>query len=186
MQGLVRLVATPVLVCLLLITTSAGGHRPRDAQAPVTAVVDFDCLSTNFPRQRLARLIRRAMVEDQLKPPAVWCDRAFPYDVNGDGRREYFIPLSCGATGNCSWGVFSLQPKKLLGVVSGEYIYIRKPVGGWPALSVTAHVSVSEGYVATYGFRQGRYVKVADGYEYSAMEHNAPSYTGTIHSPCRQ
>ncbi|HEY8227641.1 MAG TPA: hypothetical protein VIG25_20385 [Pyrinomonadaceae bacterium] len=91
-------------------------------------------------------------------------DRAFVFDLNGDSKPEYFIPLSCGAVGNCDWGVFALNPLRFLGVVNGQYIYVYSRRGGWPAVITYGHLSAIEGSLETYTFSKGRYARVGDGY----------------------
>jgi hypothetical protein len=93
-----------------------------------------------------------------------WANRAFPFDLNGDRKSEYFVPLVCGATGNCSWGVFAPSPARLLGIVNGEYVYVHKRNGSWPTIITYGHLSVVEGSLDTYRFRKGRYLVSGVGY----------------------
>jgi hypothetical protein len=79
-----------------------------------------------------------------------WADRAFAFDLDGDHRSEYFVPLVCGATGNCTWGVFALSPARFLGVVNGEYIYLHKRMGRYPDIVSYGHMSSAEGILSTY------------------------------------
>src|SRR6476620_3355921 len=51
------------------------------------------------------------------------CESAFAYDLNSDGKKEYFVPLACGATGNCLYGVFSDRPAKRLGKFEAWFFY---------------------------------------------------------------
>lgn len=97
------------------------------------------------------------MKGEQLGPTEHFADRAFAYDLNRDGRPEYFVPLNCGATGNCTYGVFTLNPKRLLGKVNGEYIYAHAHRGTWPDLITYAHFTVVEGDVYAYTFKRKRY-----------------------------
>jgi hypothetical protein len=84
-------------------------------------------------------------------------DRAFAFDLNRDGRSEYFIPLDCGAVGNCTWGVLALGPPRFLGTVNGQYIFVHKHTGRWPDIVTYGHLSAIEGSLDTYIFRNERY-----------------------------
>jgi hypothetical protein len=95
---------------------------------------------------------------------ATWGDRAFVFDLNGDRRPEYFIPLDCGATGNCTWGVFSLNPVRRLGLLGGQYIYVHRHAHRYPILITYTHMSASEGVIATYRFHRNQYVWLGDEY----------------------
>ena len=170
----------------LPVVVSAQSNEQRAARAKVIAVVDFDCLTTNYPKDKLDKVVRVAMKQVEDKGVMAWGDRAFGYDLNGDKRPEYFIPLECGATGNCYWGVFALNPARLLGVLIAEYIYIRKRTSIWAAMTSYIHGSVSMGLVTTYALRNRKYVEVAGGYEVSAYRNDFPKFMGKVYSPCRK
>ena len=40
---------------------------------------------------------------------ATLCVQGEAKTINKDGKPEYFIPLDCGATGNCNWGIFAIS-----------------------------------------------------------------------------
>ena len=124
---------------------------------------DWNCSSTSaFPEAKLRRIVEIAQRREGGAKTAV--DRAFAFDLNKDGRPEYFAPLVCGATGNCTWGVFALSPARFLGTVNGEYIYVHKRAGLWPGIITYGHLSAAEGVLETYIFRKGRYTPVVKGY----------------------
>jgi hypothetical protein len=93
-----------------------------------------------------------------------WGDRAFVFDLNGDHQPEYFVPLDCGGTGNCVWGVFGLNPARELGLISGQYIYLHRIKGQWPELVSYAHLTAVEGSLATYRFSKQRYLQIGVRY----------------------
>jgi len=125
---------------------------------------DWNCASTSaYPGAQLSRLVQIALKREGT-PAAPWADRAFPLDLNGDHKPEYFVPLDCGATGNCNWGVFALGPARFLGVVAGEYIFVHKRIGRWPKIIAYGRLSVVEGSLRTYRFNKRRYVSVGGGY----------------------
>jgi len=115
---------------------------------------------------------------------ASWGDRAFRFDINGDGNAEYFVPLECGATGNCSWGVFTTKPNRLVGIVDGEDIYVLKSKTGWSEIETYIHDSASDGYVRRYGIRQGRYTRISKDKFVSAYLNNFPKWLDKVHFTC--
>jgi hypothetical protein len=124
---------------------------------------DWNCASTStYPKAKLIRLVKAAQGRGDVVTPAA--DRAFAFDLNNDGKPEYFVPLVCGATGNCTWGVFALRPSRFLGTVVGEYIYVHKRTGGWPGMITYDHLSAAEGALHTYVFRKGKYTQAGKNY----------------------
>jgi hypothetical protein len=124
---------------------------------------DWNCATPSvYPKAKLSRLVE--VVQKEVDAPERSPDRAFAFDLNNDGRPEYFVPLACGATGNCDWGVFALRPIRFLGTVNGEYIYVHKRTGHWPGVITYGHLSAAEGSLYTYLFRKGRYTLVGKGY----------------------
>jgi hypothetical protein len=124
---------------------------------------DWNCATTSvYPKAKLSRLVEVAQKKEGALGTAP--DRAFAFDLNNDSRPEYFVPLVCGATGNCDWGVFALRPARFLGTVNGQYIYVHKRTGRWPGVIAYGHLSAAEGSLHTYLFRKGRYTLVGKGY----------------------
>jgi hypothetical protein len=154
-----------LLVLLLLVngpclTTAAQTRYWREVKGKPLVKIDWNCASTSiYPRRSLNHVVKAAAKRATIgvRP---WADRAFAFDLNRDRKPEYFVPLICGATGNCTWGVFAARPAKLLGIVGGEYVYIHARFGLWPDLITYGHMSVVEGIVTTYSYRKGQYVQV--------------------------
>src|SRR5258706_12092762 len=107
-----------VFLAFVLLPLAANGQRKRET--PVVFWVDWDCLTSEYPRLKLNRVVGKAVDEFGNGYVAKWGDRALAYDLNGDRRAEYFVPLGCSAVGNCSWGIFSASPARLLSVVDAE------------------------------------------------------------------
>src|SRR5436190_15251250 len=83
----------------------------------------------------LQRLIKRSSERNAFTAQLPFGFDAFAYDLNGDGRNEYFVRLSCGGTGNCSWGIFSDRPARLRGIFTAWFFYVHRRVGSWNTLS---------------------------------------------------
>lgn len=125
---------------------------------------DFNCASTSaYPDRKLNRIVRAAVAGLDTHGLR-YADRAFPFDLNGDRSPEYFVPLSCGATGNCDWAVLALNPARLLGTINGQYIYVYRSAARWPTLITYGHLSAVEGSLTTYRFRKARYEQSGAGY----------------------
>jgi len=104
-----------------------------------------------------------------------FCDYAFAYDLDGDRRAELFVRLSCGATGNCTWGVFSDYPAWRLGVINAWFFYVHRRAGGWSALTTYTRAGGENGYVAAYAYRGGRYVVTFERLDEGYYHHPHPS-----------
>ncbi|MCU1438921.1 MAG: hypothetical protein JWP66_2008 [Naasia sp.] len=170
-----------VALLLLFGTVSladAQNGNARDWKAKVVAAFGSQCATDIFPKQQLRGSIKQArfQLKDAVSHPE---DGKFAvaYDLNGDGHKEYFVWLKdTGIGDNVYWGVFALKPARFLGVIFAEHIFIRRRVDGWAALTASSHLSSSDSLVITYGFRNGKYVKVAGGYEVSANRNDEPNF----------
>lgn len=144
---------TTFLVCLFVLAAT----KPSFAQSSWTKT-DWNCASTAiYESAELKRVVFRALkhAPEQTKIP----DRAFAFDLNGDKRPEYFVPLTCGATGNCDWAIFSLTPDRFLGFLNGKYLYLRKQQGRWSDIYTYGHLTAAEGVLDTFWYRSGHYSK---------------------------
>lgn len=125
---------------------------------------DWNCASpATYPTAKLSGSVHVALARETNALPRD-ADRAFTLDLNGDRKPEYFVPLTCGATGNCNWGVFGLKPDRLLGVVNGQYVYVQRGTGRWPEVITYGHLSAVEGSLTIYRFVRGKYVPFGNGY----------------------
>lgn len=142
---------TKFLLCLCVLVAT----KPTIAQSFWTKT-DWNCASTSiYESAELKRVVFRALkhAPEQTKIP----DRAFAFDLNGDKRPEYFVPLTCGATGNCDWAIFSLTPDRFLGFLNGEYLYLRKQHGRWSDIYAYGHLNAAEGVLNVFRYRSGHY-----------------------------
>lgn len=147
-----------LLVCVAALapaTARAGGRKA----ARVVAKFGGECRGVSFrPSARLKRLVEEARLETGDPCDGPYCDYAFAYDLDGDGRGELFVRLSCGATGNCTWGIFNDYPARRRGHVWAWFFYIHRRARGWSALTTYSRVGGENGVVAGYAYRKGRYV----------------------------
>jgi hypothetical protein len=111
-------------------------------------------------RQLLVDRLRR-----QLPDPCYVtdCSSVAKRDLNKDGHAEYFVPVSCGATGNCTWLVVGDSPARLLGTVVGaQYVYVSRRGQGWGRLTAYTRVGGDECVITTYAAKHGKYVQTSE------------------------
>jgi hypothetical protein len=149
------------VVITSLLSVSAEGKRLK--AAPVVAKFGGECKGVTFhPTPRLKRLIEKSKQRMSSSDDRPCCSDAFAYDLNGDGGNEYFVRLACGATGNCTWGIFSEQPARLRGTFTAWFFYIHRRVGSWNALTTYTREGGDQGVIVTLANRQGKYVQKSE------------------------
>ena len=144
-------------VCALAASSSAA---PRSS---VVAKFGGECAGASFrPSPRLQRLIEQTRQRTANPDASPGRTDAFIFDLNGDGRNEYFVRLSCGGTGNCTWGIFSDQPALLRGTFTAWFFYVRERRTAWNALTTYTREGGDQGVIATLRNRRGRYVQTSE------------------------
>ncbi len=146
-----------------LVASSSGAKRPSS----VVAKFGGECTGVSFrPSARLQRLIERT--KQHTADPGAWpcCNDAFMFDLKGDGRQEYFVRLACGATGNCTWGIFSDRPARLRGTFTAWFFYIHRRGGAWNPLTTYTREGGDQGVIATLRNRRGTYVQTSERTEH--------------------
>jgi len=142
-------------------TVAESGKFPTElfqCSAEKHVVVDFDCTSIALLEQPdLRALAQQALTSLPDKDLTNWADRAFAYDLNRDGRAELLVPLSCGATGNCSWAVITTSPSRLLAVVRGGRLYFREAGNGWSNICGYSALGAGFGVVENFVVTENRY-----------------------------
>lgn len=147
---------TALALLLLIPFVTVGG--PQLASASVAASFGGECAGekASFTKQ-LTSLIQRS--SQQAKSPCdnVFCQGVFSYDLNRDGQGEYFIRLACGATGNCTWGVFSDKPARMRGKFTAWFFYIHKSQGNWATISTYTREGGDKGVIGKLVYQRGKY-----------------------------
>lgn len=152
-----NLIAMTLLLGCLAAPPTARAGGPKSTR--VVAKFGGECSGEPFrPSPRLRRMVERLRREMDDPCSGPFCDYAFAYDLDGDRRAELFVRLSCGATGNCTYGVFSDYPARRRGVIHAWFFYVHGRAGGWSALTTYTREGGENGYVANYAYRKGRYV----------------------------
>ena len=147
--------------CVAVMSLPAFGRRATASS--VVAKFGGECQGARFrPSPRLEKLIQKTK---QLETsPCNWsfCDGAFAYDLNGDGKKEYFVRLGCGATGNCTWGIFSDGPAQLRGTFTAWFFYLHGRASAWSPLTTYTREGGDQGVITTLANRRGTYVQTSE------------------------
>src|SRR5438445_13722281 len=84
---------------------------------------DWNCSQVrSFPEKTVGKIVRDAIPPEDRGRPGTFGDRAVEVKA-ANGRTTYFVPMVCGATGNCSWRLYWTQPIRYMGTVHGQYIF---------------------------------------------------------------
>ena len=148
--------------CLALVAPKlAFGQKAN----PKTVVARFggECEGTKYRfSTRLKKLIQKYRQPTNYPCDYEFCDGAFAYDLNGDGRKEYFVRLTCGATGNCTYGIFSDRSAKLQGKFTAWFFFIHKRTGSWSKISTYTREGGDQGFIESWVYRRKKYIQVAE------------------------
>lgn len=160
--------STTILFLMVLLGSNsflaAQNRMWRSAKRSRLTEFDWNCAETSArPSGSLNSILQTALRREDDQPPR-YGDRAFTFDLNGDRRAELFVPLTCGATGNCSWALLATDRPRLLGIILGEYLYVHRLRGQWPVIIAYGNLSAVEGSLATYHFLNGKYVSLGSSY----------------------
>ena len=124
------------------------------AAEPCYVVTDFECL---VPPMYGTRELQELVTGYLSRIHAVArTDRIFITDLNGDNSPEYFVPMGCGATGNCTYYIFADHPARCIGEVQGKMI-IFTPGKDWPPIRTLSVSGMMIAYVTTYTYAGDTY-----------------------------
>lgn len=167
---------TLFIICFL-ITDGTSAKPPKWIRTRIKKNISLDC---PIPSLRVSHRLKGLIKKAQLYADNTvddWGNRGIPYDLNCDGKPEYLIPIACSAVGNCEWGIFQTKPwYRYLGKVYGKTLYLKQPSAKWPSIITFWHESVSDGYLATHRFRNGKYSAFGRAYYVSAYKYNEPRF----------
>ena len=150
------------LMCLMgsfVALSSSAATRP----ARIVAKFGGECEGASFqPTAQLASLIRSVKARQNHPCDSTFCGGSFAYDLNGDGLSEHFVRVACGATGNCTWGIFSDQPARLRGTFTAWFFYVHRRNASWNTLTTYTREGGEQGVIATLRNRRGTYVQTSE------------------------
>jgi hypothetical protein len=106
------------------------------------------------PVKQIVTQLTRAHKADGARP---WGDRAVSLRLRKDHAPVYFVPLTCGTTGNCTWGIVDASPAKSLGVFAGAVVRVETTGSGWPPIQVFTSGAGGDTRLETLKLMDGQY-----------------------------
>src|SRR5258708_36286649 len=118
------LLAMVMLVLFLASTLRAQSSQWRSMRNQTLIAFDWNCSRKDwFPNPSLHKTVARSIPMDDRGGPTTYGDRAFVIKLRKAGPSVYFVPTICGATGNCTWRLYTINPLRFVGEINGQYIY---------------------------------------------------------------
>jgi hypothetical protein len=160
---------TMITVALLLLGSSALAEAQNRYWQTIKTrelnTFDWNCSRKEaFPARTLRKVVRRAIPPEDRDQPYTHGNRAFKMRLIEQGPMVYFVPTICGATGNCTWRLYTINPVKYLGEINGQFLYTYVSQEGMPTIITYGHLSASEGVLYTYSANTGKYRKLRGEY----------------------
>ena len=187
---MIKLLLGSVLVGLsLAVVANAQNDRWRSFKTQKLITFDFNCARTDsFPNAALGKIVQNAIKPEFRGGPTTYGDQAFATTLQVHGATIYFVPTVCGATGNCTWRLYSIRPTKYLGEINGQYIYTYQSSNGLPTIVTYGHISASEGGLSTYVASKGKYRPLRGEYRIDAQGlngHPMPKFLEAAKPQCK-
>ena len=168
-------------ICVVLAENKQNLYTKEKADVAIA----FECTTKQmFPKKALNKAVKITTNNLSVDMGFKWGNVAYQYDLDSDNKWEYFVPLDCNAFGNCIWGIYSLHPTKELGLIEGEYIYLRKSVNKWPSVISAIHVSFGDKILRKYCYMNGKYQQCKKDYYVSSLQNNVPKFMVTAQLGC--
>lgn len=183
------LLGAVVLGLSLAAMASAPNRRWRSFENRKVLTFDFNCARTDsFPKTSLSKVVQRAIKSEDRGGLGTYGDRAFAIILQNQSGPIYFVPTVCGATGNCTWRLYTIRPLKYLGEINGQYIYTYQSADVLPTIITYGHISASEGGLSTYVANRGMYRRLGGEYWIDAQRlngHPMPKFLQTAKPQCK-
>jgi hypothetical protein len=131
------------------------------------------------------------MVEKTIRPvkhkPGTLADRAYKFDLNGDGNPEYLVVLGYASIFTIyDWGIFTSNPVRLIGIISGDVLYLNKSRNGWTKIHSLYHASAGYLDLIDYCFKRGQYRACSKLKAIGNDEDNLPQYLNKVPNNCHE
>jgi hypothetical protein len=171
------LCGTISLVCMLALQVTGQKVHRTDAAFGGECAGTNNSFSTNL--RLLVGIQRRGGSYEDCSLGNEMCANSFAFDLNGDKHKEYFVRLGCGATGNCTYGIFSDRPARMIGTFNAWFFWIDKPCGSWRKITTYQREGGDQGYIQAHVFRRGKYRPAIGRTErFSSTEKSFPEKMG--------
>ena len=116
---------------------------------------------------------------DKKVRATIYPDKIYIVDMNLDNLPEYIVPISCGATGNCTYIIVTNGPPRIIGEIGAELIIFKPSKKGWPDITVYWHMGAGDGIVWSYTFKDGQYQETPEVHYEVSDSHEGKKYTKT-------
>jgi hypothetical protein len=130
----------------------------RPPASPKAATFSFVCATPAVllpdPVKQIVTQLTKAHRADGAH---AWGDRAVSLRLRSDHAPVYFVPLTCGTTGNCTWGIVDSAPARSLGVFAGAVVQVETGGSGWPAVQVFTSGSDGQSRFETFRMTNNQY-----------------------------
>jgi len=137
---------------------------------------DWNCARKElFPNSALRLIVYRSIRVDDRGGPTTYGERAFAVTLQKAGAKVYFVPTVCGATGNCTWRLYTINPRRFIGEIDGQYVYTYQSKHRLPIIVTYGNYSVSEGVLFTYVVTNGKYKRIRQQYPINVQNRNGHS-----------
>ena len=184
------LLAIGLLLLSLLSSANAQSRRWRVMKSQKLVAFGVDCARTeSFPKQASSKIVHQAIPPEGRGDPLTFRDLAFTINLQKHGPTIYFVPTVCGASGNCTWLLYTINPVKFLGKIGGSYIYTYQSSQGMPMIITYGHVSAFEGGLSTYVAKKGKYRWLGDEYHIDTQRkngHRMPTFLERAKPQCKE
>ena len=142
------------IACLaLLFGVSRVPSNSQSAFGPPAVTLSFVCASQHKIPADVRRTVTDWMSKHDLTGVTRYGDRAALIKMGDPAHLYYFIPMSCGATGNCTWAVAVKGKPGLAGVVEGAVLRVREE-----GIDAFGRGGAGEGTLERYGHDAGQFV----------------------------
>jgi hypothetical protein len=175
----------------LSLSAAAKAQRPgwRSLKSRKLITFDSNCSrKDSFPKAALSKIVQSAIKPEFRGGPTTYGDEAFAINLQIHGATIYFVPTVCGATGNCTWRLYTINPVKYLGEINGQYIYTYQSSAGLPNIVTYGHINASEGGLSTYVANKGKYRRLRgeDRVDAQGIDgHRMPKFLETAKPQCK-
>ena len=167
---------------------AAGQARSRlkAKQQRFDLAISAECDLPPLPRNKWLRRMVAKTIQPVKHKPGTMADRAYKFDLNGDGRPEYLVVLGYGSVFTIyDWGIFTSNPVRLIGILSGDTLYIKKPKNGYTRIHSLVHASAGYLDFQDYCFKRSSYQACTKLKAIPNDEDNMPRYIFNTRGNCR-
>jgi hypothetical protein len=184
------LLSSGLLLLLLLFSANAQSRRWSVMKSQQLVAFGVDCArKESFPNQALSKIVHEAIPREFRSEALAHGDLAFTINLQKHGPPIYFVPTVCGASGNCAWLLYTINPVKYLGKINAQTIYTYQSPQGMPMIIAYGHVSAFEGGLSTYVAKKGKYDWLGDEYHIDTQRkngHRMPTFLETAKLQCKE